>query len=139
MNGGLESRVILSRTECSVRQTDIFTVIPIGVRTDNYIVWVDRQSFQGFGPAVIGSTVCFTQKNDMNKYYVRINRWGEFWGKDSQLQVSHRVFGPAATWKNGNTFWHQENKLHRENGPAIIFSDGSGTYWIRGTQIRQMI
>ena len=31
--------------------------------------------------------------------------------------------------KNGNKIWRTNGKLHRENGPALEFADGSKEWW----------
>jgi hypothetical protein len=33
-------------------------------------------------------------------------------------------------YDNENEYWFLNNQLHRENGPAIIHSDGSKEYWL---------
>jgi len=38
-------------------------------------------------------------------------------------------------WKNGNKFWYVNEKLHREDGPAIITSDGYQAWFINGNAI----
>ena len=67
----------------------------------------------------------------MTKYYVKINPEGEFWRLPGPYVILHRVFGPAATSK-GDLIWIRYNKRHRENGPAIIFSDGGVAYYLDG-------
>ena len=32
--------------------------------------------------------------------------------------------------ENGDKFWYQNDKLHRLDGPAMEWSDGSKDYWI---------
>lgn len=68
----------------------------------------------------------------MTKYYVKTDRGSEFWYKDPQLKIRHRVFGPSSSW-NGMIWWRQFGKLHRENGPAMIWPNGSVAYWLHDT------
>ncbi len=39
----------------------------------------------------------------------------------------HREDGPAVEYTNGSKEWYINGKLHREHGPAIIL--GNGTKW----------
>lgn len=34
--------------------------------------------------------------------------------------------------KNGTKYWYLDGKLHRINGPAVIYSDGTVEYWVNG-------
>jgi hypothetical protein len=42
----------------------------------------------------------------------------------------HREDGPAVIYTDGTQFWYKEGILHREDGPAIIYSDGSKKWYI---------
>ncbi len=44
----------------------------------------------------------------------------------------HREDGPAVIWKNGSKFWCINGKLHREDGPAVIYPDGDKVYYLHG-------
>ncbi len=46
----------------------------------------------------------------------------------------HRKNEPAVIWSDGYKFWYQYGKLHRENGPAIINSDGDKSWYINNKQ-----
>ncbi len=37
----------------------------------------------------------------------------------------HRENGPAIINSNGDKSWYQNGKYHRENGPAVIHADGT--------------
>jgi hypothetical protein len=47
----------------------------------------------------------------------------------------HREFGPAKTLSTGTRCWYRFGKLDREDGPAIVFNDGSGEWWIKGVRV----
>ncbi len=53
----------------------------------------------------------------------------EYLNKLGQL---HRVNGPAVEWVDGTKSWWINGKLHREDGPAIELSDGSKIWYIHG-------
>lgn len=42
----------------------------------------------------------------------------------------HRLDGPASEWSNGTLQWRLNGNLHRENGPAIVFIDGSEQWYL---------
>jgi hypothetical protein len=50
--------------------------------------------------------------------------------KDDKL---HREDGPAVEYVNGTKDWYIDGKLHREDGPAVEWSDGYKEWWLNGT------
>ena len=56
---------------------------------------------------------------------IYVDRDGNYRDGDGRL---HREDGPAIRWSDGSEFWHFDNQPHRINGPAISYNDG-GTYW----------
>ena len=44
----------------------------------------------------------------------------------------HRVDGPAAEYTNGSKGWWINGQLHRQDGPAIENADGSKSWFING-------
>jgi len=50
----------------------------------------------------------------------------------------HREDGPAVEWKNGNKWWYRHGRLHREDGPAFEEGwDGSKYWYINGERHRE--
>ena len=49
----------------------------------------------------------------------------EYKNKHGEL---HREDGPAVIYTNGSEEWYINDKLHREDGPAVIWEDGT-KYW----------
>lgn len=49
--------------------------------------------------------------------------------------ILHREDGPAVIWKDGSKEWRINGKLHREDGPAIEFADGSTLWWLNGEKV----
>ena len=48
----------------------------------------------------------------------------------------HREDGPALIWGNGSSqAWYQNGILHREDGPAIIYADGVQEWYLNGKKI----
>ena len=57
------------------------------------------------------------------KYDIETDRFGT---KHYYINnVLHREDGPAVEYSNGSKCWYKNGKLHRENGPAIEWYDGS--------------
>ena len=52
-----------------------------------------------------------------------------YWCVNGQL---HREDGPAVEWTNGSCFWYINGHRHREDGPAIERADGSRLWYING-------
>ena len=50
---------------------------------------------------------------------------------------AHRDDGPALIFADGTKHWCQYGSDHREDGPAIEFSDGSYMYKLRGKEVRK--
>jgi len=47
----------------------------------------------------------------------------------------HREDGPAVEYSNGHKEWHLNGNLHREDGPAIEYSYGAKEWFYYGKQI----
>ena len=41
--------------------------------------------------------------------------------------------------KNGNKFYYVNNKLHREDGPAIEYTNGGKEWYINGKRHREVM
>ena len=46
----------------------------------------------------------------------------------------HREDGPAIEYTNGDKHWYLNGKLHREDGPAVEYSDGYKEWYLNGTE-----
>ena len=52
-----------------------------------------------------------------------------FWYQDGKL---HREDGPAITKPNGYKVWYQNDERHRDDGPAVILPGGKKVWWKNG-------
>jgi hypothetical protein len=71
----------------------------------------------------------------MIEYTVKVFEDYTEWYLDGKL---HREDGPAIEWKNGTKEWYRNGRQHREDGPA--FESASGKYkgwWINGQRHRE--
>jgi len=48
----------------------------------------------------------------------------------------HREDGPAIEWTNGSKEWFRNGKRHREDGPGWEGSDGNKAWYIDGNRIK---
>ncbi len=48
----------------------------------------------------------------------------------------HREDGPAIEWVNGSLWWYLHGRLHRENGPAVEGVNGTREWWLHGQHHR---
>ena len=64
----------------------------------------------------------------MNKPVCVIDQEGnKHWYLDGK---HHREDGPAIEWTDGGKFWMFHNKIHREDGPAVEYANGTIEYWL---------
>ncbi len=50
--------------------------------------------------------------------------------------VHHREDGPAIEWSNGDREWYINGKRHRDNGPAFEYAAGAKVWWSNGQRHR---
>jgi len=71
----------------------------------------------------------------MHQYTKTINGWIEtehgsrYHYVDGKL---HKEDGPAAILTNGTVIYYNRGKKHRNDGPAVIYKYGSGYYYCLG-------
>jgi len=46
----------------------------------------------------------------------------------------HREDGPAVEYSNGTKYWYLNGNRHREDGPAVEYSDGTKQWWLNGNR-----
>lgn len=68
------------------------------------------------------------------KYRKIIYPYVTYWYYDGEL---HREDGPAIDWSDGSQFWFKHGKLHRLEGPAVISSIHGTGWYIEGIKYTQ--
>jgi hypothetical protein len=63
----------------------------------------------------------------MIEYTVRVYNDFTEW---SVKGIVHRENGPAVEYANGSKHWYKDGQRHRENGPAVEYADGSKQWWV---------
>jgi hypothetical protein len=48
----------------------------------------------------------------------------------------HREDGPAIEWPDGEQRWFLNGILHREDGPAVVYPDGKKYWYVNGKCVR---
>lgn len=71
-------------------------------------------------------------KNKKNGKYEKDD--GIYWYVNGKL---HREDGPAIEWKDGSQGWFVEGKCHCETGPAIQNADGKNQWFIHNISISE--
>ena len=70
----------------------------------------------------------------MKTYTVEVHDNGDkHWYLNGKL---HREDGPAVEYTDGGKFWVRDGKYHREDGPAIEFANGD-KYWYRDGELHR--
>ena len=66
------------------------------------------------------------------KYTVEVDKNKNiFWYKEG-TKILHREDGPAVEWADGTKSWYRDGKRHREDGPAVEAADGSKWWYLNG-------
>jgi len=50
----------------------------------------------------------------------------------------HNDNGPAYITAAGSEFWYKFGKKHREDGPAVIYTNDATEYWIDGEKVNNL-
>ena len=70
----------------------------------------------------------------MKTYTVEVSDGTKFWYLNDKL---HREDGPAIEYADGSKYWYLNDKLHREDGPAIEYVSGSKYWYLNGEQLSE--
>ena len=69
----------------------------------------------------------------IKKYYVTVDGASTTrWYKDAKCTIRHRENGPAIEYSNGDRVWYQNGQLHRIDGPAIEGMSRHKEWWQNG-------
>ena len=70
----------------------------------------------------------------MKEYKVKVNKEGKYWYLNGNL---HREDGPAIEYSNGDNEWYLNGKRHREDGPAIELNNVGKFWYLNGKRHRE--
>ena len=73
----------------------------------------------------------------IKKYYVTVDELGiTGWFKDAKCKVLHREDGPAIEYADGSKCWYKNGQRHRTDGPAIERVDGT-KHWYQNNHLHR--
>ena len=76
----------------------------------------------------------------MKTQYIKINKDGsKFYYSDAAMKILHRIDGPAMEFADGSKEWYVEGKRHRLDGPAMYvgYVGGYTAWYVHGTRLSQ--
>lgn len=56
---------------------------------------------------------------------------------DEKKKIIHREDGPAMILSDGSEEWRINNKLHREDGPAYDYANGRRGWYLHGIELTE--
>lgn len=69
----------------------------------------------------------------MNEYLIITTEGHKMYYKDADCSILHREDGPAIEFTQGHKSWYQDNLRHRDDGPAIEWGNET-SYWLNGAE-----
>ncbi len=73
----------------------------------------------------------------MTTQYILKNEEGTFYYKDAEMTILHREDGPASEYANGSKSWWFYGRLHREDGPAFVRINGTKSWFLNGKEVSE--
>ena len=71
----------------------------------------------------------------MNNYNIKLDECkNKYYYLNDKI---HREDGPAIEYANGDKAWYKNGKFHREDGPAIVYSNGDKHWYKNGKLHRE--
>ena len=80
----------------------------------------------------------YTDTISGEELYVDKGPGWEFYYKDREMTIYHRIDGPAATAAAGDKAWFVDNKRHRIDGPAIEYTGGDKSWYVNNVFIMML-
>ena len=72
---------------------------------------------------------------DALKYRAVVNEHARcYYNNADQL---HRTEGPAVIWADGSKSWYKNDQYHRTDGPAIEWANGTKEWYINGRMMTE--
>ena len=73
----------------------------------------------------------------MHKYIVEVtDEFTKYFDFNNPDRL-HREDGPAIEYENGTKEWYVNGQRHREDGPAVEGANGSKEWWVNGQQLTE--
>ncbi len=68
----------------------------------------------------------------MTTQYIKKDNGYTGYYADKEMTVLHRTDGPAIEYADGSKAWYVDDILHRLDGPAVEYANGSKSWWVVG-------
>ena len=69
-------------------------------------------------------------------FFIKTN-YGIYYYKDQYFTIRHREDGPAIEYTDGTKYWYANGIYHRADGPAITYPNGDKQWFINGNRHRE--
>ena len=74
----------------------------------------------------------------MKAQYIEIDEFGnKLYYSDRDMTIIHREDGPAIEWSDGAKEWCLNGQFHREDGPAVEYANGNRWWYLNGQCISE--
>lgn len=70
------------------------------------------------------------------RYTVEVIKGSVRWYREG-TSICHREDGPAIEYTDGTKFWYINNARHRVDGPAIEWANGTKCWYLNGVQLTE--
>ena len=72
------------------------------------------------------------------KQFIKTTAFKTLYYSDKAMTELHREDGPAVEYADGTKSWYINGKLHREDGPAVVHNNGyKDLYYIHGRRVNE--
>ena len=69
--------------------------------------------------------------------FIHIKNGNKFYYSDREMLIRHREDGPAIVYANGSKSWYLNGERHREDGPACEGTDSYKAWYLNGKRHRE--
>ena len=74
----------------------------------------------------------------MKEQFIHIKESGnKAYYSDREMTILHREDGPAIEYANGSKVWYLDGKRHREDGPAVEGSSRYKAWYLNGKELTE--
>jgi hypothetical protein len=73
----------------------------------------------------------------MTTQYIIESKEGTFYYKDKEMTILHREDGPAIEYANGSKSWWFYGLRHRTDGPAFVRINGTRSWFLNGKEVTE--
>ena len=75
----------------------------------------------------------------METYTVTVDVNGTVRYYKPNTEILHRIDGPAIEYSDGSKYYYVDDNLHRIDGPAIEYANGTKVYYVDGVYFSEYV